>query len=557
METLPIELLIKIFAHGSASDAQLARSPPSIYVPFPLLISHVCCHWRSIALSNPRLWTTIISTKDVPYFPILRLQVERAGPHPLDVYLNFDYPQPWTDPESYLPPTRKTPRDPGTADWIVDEEYGSSFWLLDSDNVRLRLGLLTVSRNIRTYHLSADLYEYIVMALRLFPLAFIAESSMAESRESARVLELEDVRIQYNKESEDNPRRWGTVFLPVDDGLAPKLTSLSLRGLGLDLGSGTRSTATSVTGLTTLELRDLRDKAWFSVRQLRSTLSTNPSLETLVLENAIPTAKTEERNWEWTWPLDEPTTLSSLQKFVLVRESAQTAERLLQRMHFPSIKNLQIDLPLLGDETGDDTHDALIRIHVPLIPSLEILRLEELHGSSTVARSLLAALPVLRVLALNFNIHPNRRRFIPLSFGQCLLNRLVEMEKRERRQSCKQPCMPELEVLLLCGVEMEVAHRMLPSRPVLRRLRVYVGTRAMSPESVPVQSCEVVDEDTTKDVGLYAGNSEKKTSANEGGAPIEFRECEWRAWTPVDGICGQSKLDLFNLEAFLRRIQDS
>ncbi|RDB27456.1 hypothetical protein Hypma_004107 [Hypsizygus marmoreus] len=64
--------------------------------PSPLLITHVCSHWRKVALGEPTLWATIMSTR-IPYNPSLRYTnpsrdfrlltwLARSGPTmPLDI----------------------------------------------------------------------------------------------------------------------------------------------------------------------------------------------------------------------------------------------------------------------------------------------------------------------------------------------------------------------------------------------------------------------------------------------------------------------------------------
>ncbi|KAL1658483.1 hypothetical protein GGF50DRAFT_67165, partial [Schizophyllum commune] len=56
VEVLPAELVVRIFelvdAHTPASNSQNA-------IPAAVILSHICAHWRSIALNDPLLWTRI------------------------------------------------------------------------------------------------------------------------------------------------------------------------------------------------------------------------------------------------------------------------------------------------------------------------------------------------------------------------------------------------------------------------------------------------------------------------------------------------------------------
>ena len=38
-----------------------------LMLPFQVLVSHVCRHWREIALESPTLWTTLSFTEGSPF----------------------------------------------------------------------------------------------------------------------------------------------------------------------------------------------------------------------------------------------------------------------------------------------------------------------------------------------------------------------------------------------------------------------------------------------------------------------------------------------------------
>ncbi|KAI0338888.1 hypothetical protein BDW22DRAFT_1362190 [Trametopsis cervina] len=58
ISTLPVELLSRVFCLG-LPQADYPDYPPNDEVPFEILVSHVCQHWRNVALRTHDLWTTI------------------------------------------------------------------------------------------------------------------------------------------------------------------------------------------------------------------------------------------------------------------------------------------------------------------------------------------------------------------------------------------------------------------------------------------------------------------------------------------------------------------
>jgi hypothetical protein len=69
VHTLPVELLTRIFILGAGYDYVYAESPfllrpdedlcPLSTSDFQLLVSHVCRHWRQVALRISCLWTSL------------------------------------------------------------------------------------------------------------------------------------------------------------------------------------------------------------------------------------------------------------------------------------------------------------------------------------------------------------------------------------------------------------------------------------------------------------------------------------------------------------------
>lgn len=66
-------------------------------MPFSILISHVSARWRSIAICDPLLWTTVcITMSNLPASGLHKLYVERSKYLPLDIWLVCDQELPKT-----------------------------------------------------------------------------------------------------------------------------------------------------------------------------------------------------------------------------------------------------------------------------------------------------------------------------------------------------------------------------------------------------------------------------------------------------------------------------
>ena len=93
IQSLPVEILARLFVEGTASGAETfllrphLRQPLSAQVPtldFQVTVSHVCQRWRAIALETAPLWTTLIF-KEAPHHArahALLTRVFPAGPPP-------------------------------------------------------------------------------------------------------------------------------------------------------------------------------------------------------------------------------------------------------------------------------------------------------------------------------------------------------------------------------------------------------------------------------------------------------------------------------------------
>ncbi|KAJ3997388.1 hypothetical protein F5050DRAFT_1436325 [Lentinula boryana] len=86
---LPVELLQQIFLYSLPDEHWRFHTPPP-----QLVFAQVCSYWRSVAISYPKLWSTFIVVDPIKrHISMTKLWLERAGQHPLTLYIKHLWPQ--------------------------------------------------------------------------------------------------------------------------------------------------------------------------------------------------------------------------------------------------------------------------------------------------------------------------------------------------------------------------------------------------------------------------------------------------------------------------------
>ncbi|KXN83253.1 hypothetical protein AN958_01658 [Leucoagaricus sp. SymC.cos] len=93
--TFPTELLSEIFLHLIVSPPSSSPTPTNT-IHHPLLVSHVCSHWRTAALATPRLWARLFIqlgiSKAESQAALVNTWMERSGGCSLTVYVFWEDP---------------------------------------------------------------------------------------------------------------------------------------------------------------------------------------------------------------------------------------------------------------------------------------------------------------------------------------------------------------------------------------------------------------------------------------------------------------------------------
>ncbi|TFK17818.1 hypothetical protein FA15DRAFT_698308 [Coprinopsis marcescibilis] len=97
IEQVPLETLTEIFSHfvrqqrdgGYPKEPRLGVATSRLACTSPVTLSHVCAHWRSLALSTPFLWSSIFvgcpKTPNAGHVDIVKAWIQRSGSVPLDL----------------------------------------------------------------------------------------------------------------------------------------------------------------------------------------------------------------------------------------------------------------------------------------------------------------------------------------------------------------------------------------------------------------------------------------------------------------------------------------
>ncbi|KAH6912803.1 hypothetical protein BKA70DRAFT_776193 [Coprinopsis sp. MPI-PUGE-AT-0042] len=184
---LPVELLSHIFILGSQDSAYL-----------PVTVSHVCQHWRRIALRTPTLWRRITLS---PKERMWKERIRRAKACSLDIQL--------------LPSSSKIPKSLSRASRKYDKV------VIELDPYSIQWHMHMVMPHIarwRSFEVAFPSYA---------PYLWKAALSRVCSPRGTQAPVLEDLRLTYRQN--DDPEAF-TLF----SGSAPKLRSATLVGIRLN-----------------------------------------------------------------------------------------------------------------------------------------------------------------------------------------------------------------------------------------------------------------------------------------------------------------------------------
>ncbi|KAG6379301.1 hypothetical protein JVT61DRAFT_11756 [Boletus reticuloceps] len=277
-----------------------SRSPRP---PFPIVVSHVCRHWRSVAFATLSLWAKIVVTSGAsPPYELVSTQLERSKDSPLDIFINCE---------------------PRECEDRVEEP--------SEQDVIFLFSLLTPHiHRWRSIKLYVSDYDY----MKLF---FSAVSDPCIST----VPQLTTLGLYYRDQSDG----YGDLSMSKDPTLfaswTPLLTRVVLWGVHVDWD---QPWIASASGLTDLELAYHPEDIRPSWARFATILRGAPTLKRLSLRQSGPSGDPPDWFIEPTpgsrTDPNAPLQLSRVTDFVLAFHSQKRAIGLLRKLYLPALKSL-------------------------------------------------------------------------------------------------------------------------------------------------------------------------------------------------------------------------
>ncbi|EKM79310.1 hypothetical protein AGABI1DRAFT_40066, partial [Agaricus bisporus var. burnettii JB137-S8] len=322
IHALPVELLTRIVVLGAQDQDPYVHSPfllkpdqnyyavPSTH--FQLAVSHVCQHWRHVALRTPSLWTTLYfrETSHIPRAVAYLARCSRSPNRRLDILVDTVAPQDHV---------------PGVT--LCTEELSSIFSLIMSHVLYWRAFHLKVRDN----------------ACKLIARKNLGGSDPAPNLETLQLYHFEDFRQVQDL--------YIATYRPpvrIFSNSLPNLRNVSLIGVNLPWDQ-----SPYLLNLRTLELAlhsdNIRPPYTYWDRMLRY----SPNLQRLFLHYSGPRAENGTEELEWT-PMhdgkgkgkqDDSILLESLLELSLTDLDPDYLCLILDRLVMPNVNKLSLDLP--------------------------------------------------------------------------------------------------------------------------------------------------------------------------------------------------------------------
>jgi hypothetical protein len=302
-------------------------------LPFQVLVSHVCRHWREIALESPVLWTKLDFFEGPP-FEKSRIWLQRSKNLPLDISIDCTMPEHEHEPDDDPlandldgPVCASGPTTHGERYW---EEHGNcehspGFYCSDDFNTILDMIIPHVAQ-WRLLELSVSFYDYMHTAVSRF-----AKCPSAPLLEVLWLYHYEDGGNEINDE-EFEYSSFNTPFL-IFNGIAPNLHTVTLWGVHVDWDRS----LPMFTGLRDLELAYHAKNVRPSFSTFSQILAASPELNNLTLCLSGP-AEGMDNEWS-TVPIEVP----SVKDLVLCYHDPAYIIALMRVLCTPNVTSLVLD----------------------------------------------------------------------------------------------------------------------------------------------------------------------------------------------------------------------
>ncbi|ETW81607.1 hypothetical protein HETIRDRAFT_475042 [Heterobasidion irregulare TC 32-1] len=353
---LPVELLTRIFClgyeHVVDPDRPFKRRPREHGTNFEVLVSHVCHHWRTIALQTPSLWTSIRMRKPV-HLERSQQFILRSRSRPLDIFID----------------TVSLP-DHVPGHTLSRTEFHPAFDVVDPHSARWRSLILKVS----------DLVCKAGARDRLHA------TGPVPNLESVQLWHLEKWDSLQNLAAQT-----ARAPVPVLCSDATAIKDLSL--VGVNLAWALHATP-YLAGLRSLELKLHAEPTRPTCDQWEAILRASPDLERLALHYSGPR---EDVQWS-----TDPIPLPRLAELSIHDLDPDMLCLIMRNMAVPALRALELELTQQDDTDFSAFMGALVDDGVPHVPELRHLRVAALDCSTQSWHTFLKSVPKLTHLEIDF-----------------------------------------------------------------------------------------------------------------------------------------------------------
>ncbi|KAF5382691.1 hypothetical protein D9615_003078 [Tricholomella constricta] len=388
--SLPVELLTRIFILGAGYDFPYAESPfllkpdQDYYaIPssnFQLIASHVCRHWRQVALQTSSLWN-ILHFREPIHLPRAKEYLARCSRsrHSLDILV----------------------------DTVAEREHIPGVTLCREEIHQVFSIICPYVKRWRSFHLKVRDHECKAAARQ-----HLSSCGPAPNLETLQLYHFEDYLTSQNL--------YLATYRPpvmVFSNDLPRLKNVSLIGVNLPWAQ-----SPYLAQLHNLELALHPENIRPPYEHWENMLRNSPDLRTLSLHYSGP--RVANGDTKLVWPTNkERIYIESLENLSLTDLDPDYLCRLMGRLVLPGVKELSLDLPdqdftpfvdliagakqcnqpLIPSSTpASSSGNCSSYLPFPALPKLDTLKLTALEANVDSLRAFLRALQGLRTLEVHF-----------------------------------------------------------------------------------------------------------------------------------------------------------
>ncbi|KAG6856529.1 hypothetical protein H0H87_003454 [Tephrocybe sp. NHM501043] len=306
---------------------------------FQVLVSHVCRHWREVALETPPLWTSLDFMEPAPYEKS-QAWIQRAKNGPLDISIDCSIPTDEEDMEEHdeehdeehqeglSRPSRNVITAEAHGEFYAKEHAACSHPPPQFSLTDLRQILDIIVPHVaqwRHLEVTVTVWEYMHTVL-----SRLSQCPAAPLLETLQLYYEEEIE-EYDVFSPPELREPFCIF----NGEAPNLRNVALYGVHLDWDRS----VSLLSDLHDLEMTFHAEDVRPSYATFTQIIAANPNLDTFTLCLSGPKEHDAETNDWGTDPIEIP----SLKAFVFNFHKASYAIALIKKLSLPNVHSLSMN----------------------------------------------------------------------------------------------------------------------------------------------------------------------------------------------------------------------